>query len=185
MSILNTPLHDYIEVLDGKYGIHTDFRRWLEFEKLMKTEPLSKRYAEILKKYYISLPPKFYEAVYALCKFYAGGVMPQADKVTKGDRLYSFEQDAELIFCAFYSQYHIDLEKENLHWWKFLALLKGLDENSRFMQVLRLRGTDPDTIKDKNERRRIIALKRQYAVRDVGSHKIKDDCFAEKISMLF
>ena len=185
MSILNTPLPESIEISGGKYGIYTDFRRWTEFEQMMEMDPPAKRYAEILKKYYISLPPKFFEAVYALCKFYAGGIMPQENSENCGKRLYSYKQDADYIYCAFYAQYHIDLEKESMHWWKFLALLRGLDENCRFMQIVRLRAMDLNEIKDKSERRRIAGLKRKYALCDDKNSGLKDDDFADKISMLF
>lgn len=185
MSILSAPLPEYIEVFDGKYGVHTDFREWMEFEDMMKTNPPAKRYAEMFKKYYISLPPKFSEAVYALCKFYAGGIMPQGNNRNSGKRLYSYSQDADLIYCAFYAQYHIDLEKENMHWWKFLALFRGLDENSRFMQIVRLRSMDLNEIKDKNERARIAGLQKKYALIDERSPERQDEDFADKISMLF
>ncbi len=184
MSILNTSLPESVEIFGGNYGIYTDFRRWMEFEQMMRINPPAKRYVEILKKYYISLPPKFSEAVYALCKFYAGGIMPQ-EKTAGGKRLYSYKQDADLIYCAFYAQYHIDLEKENMHWWKFLTLFGGLDESSRFMQIVRLRSMDLNEIKDKKERARIAGLQRKYALIDERSPERKDDDFADKISMLF
>ena len=185
MSILSAALPEYVEISGGKYGINTDFRRWIEFEEMIRINPPAKRYAEILKKYYISLPPEFSEAVYALCRFYAGGIMPQKSMADAGKRLYSYSQDADLIYCAFYAQYHIDLEKENMHWWKFLALLRGLDENSRFMQVVRLRSIDLSEIKDKNEKARISGLQRKYSLVDKRSPEIKDDDFANKISMMF
>ncbi len=185
MSILNTPLPEYVEAFGGNYGIYTDFRRWIDFEQMMKINPPSKRYAEIFKKYYISLPPKFSEAVYALCRFYAGGIMPRGNTGGRGKRLYSYKQDADLIYCAFYAQYHIDLEKENMHWWKFLTLFRGLDQNSRFMQIVRLRSMDLNEIKDKNEKIRVAGLQKKYALIDERSPEIKDEDFADKISMLF
>ena len=185
MSILNTPFPENVEIFGGKYGIYTDFRRWTEFEQMMEISSPAKRYAEIFKKYYISLPPKFSEAVYALCRFYAGGIMPQKNDAGSGKRLYSYNQDAELIYCAFYAQYHIDLEKENMHWWKFLTLLGGLDKDCRFMQVVRLRAMELNEIKDKNERKRIAGLQKKYALIDKRSPERKDEDFADKISMLF
>lgn len=185
MSILSAPLPESVEILGGKYGINTDFRRWIDFEEMMRISPPVKRYAEILKKYYISLPPEFSEAVYALCKFYAGGVMPLVNAGDSGKRLYSYKQDADLIYCAFYAQYHVDLEKENIHWWKFLALFRGLDENCKFMQIVRLRSVDLSEIKDKNEKIRIAGLQKKYTLTDERSSERKDDDFADKISMLF
>ena len=184
MSILNMPLPEDVEISGGKYKVHTDFRQWIEFEKIIRINPPAKRYAEMLTKYYISLPPKLSDAISALCRFYAGGTLPQKNSAGTGQRLYSYDRDAQMIYCAFFAQYHIDLEKENMHWWKFLALLRGLDENSRFMQVVRLRAMDINEIKDKNERRRIAALKRKYALCDEHGG-LKDDDFADKISMLF
>lgn len=185
MSILSSGFPGYVEVGGEKYAVHTDFQRWICFEQMMKINPPEIRIAEILKKYYVSLPPKLYDAVGALCRFYAGGVAPKAKDGAAGKRLYCYEQDAESIYCAFYAQYHIDLEKDKLHWWKFLTLLKGLDQNCRFMQIVRLRAMDLSEIKDKSQRSRVAELKRKYALYDDRSSEQKEQDFADKISMLF
>ena len=51
-----------------------------------------------------------------------------------------YELDADYIYAAFFSQYGIDLcEIEHLHWYKFLALLKGLKNDEKIKEIMSYR----------------------------------------------
>jgi hypothetical protein len=54
-----------------------------------------------------------------------------------------FEQDASLIYAGFKQAYGIDLfaERNKMDWRIFLALLRGLPENTEFSRVVKLRCT--------------------------------------------
>lgn len=54
-------------------------------------------------------------------------------------RLYSFARDGGMIYSAFRGQYGIDLQKDELHWWAFLALFHDLSPDCRFYQILHYR----------------------------------------------
>jgi hypothetical protein len=43
-----------------------------------------------------------------------------------GEKATDYDVDAEYIFAAFLELYGIDLVESNMHWYKFLALFKGL-----------------------------------------------------------
>lgn len=51
----------------------------------------------------------------------------------------SFSVDADRIIAAFWQAYGIDLTKERLHWWVFVALLDNLPDDTRMMQVAHIR----------------------------------------------
>ena len=91
-----------------------------------------------------------------------------------GKRLMDFEQDAWAIYAAFVQAYGIDLHKTRLHWWTFLDLLRALPEDTRFSQIIGIRGQPlPKPTKyNADERRRIAQLKAEYALRPTGSNAV-------------
>ena len=54
-------------------------------------------------------------------------------------RLYSFSKDAPLIYSAFRQTHGVDLEREDLHWWKFIALFMDLSGDTAFGNLINLR----------------------------------------------
>lgn len=53
---------------------------------------------------------------------------------------FDYLQDAELILAAFQQTYALAYAQVvSMHWWQFLALLKGLPSNTRFMEVIGIR----------------------------------------------
>ena len=91
---------------------------------------------------------------------------------SSGKRLMDFEQDAWAIYAAFVQAYGIDLHKTRLHWWTFLDLLRALPEDTRFSQIIGIRGQPlPKPTKyNADERRRIAQLKAEYALRPTGNN---------------
>lgn len=75
----------------------------------------------------------------------AGNVIKtvSADKSQK--RLYNLRYDGDYVFASFMQAYKIDLIEEigKLHWKKFNALLVGLPEGTKFVEVLKIRSYEP------------------------------------------
>lgn len=69
-------------------------------------------------------------------------IFPKSGKETDKKTM-DFEQDAELIYAGFLQTYGIDLyeERNKLDWRIFLALVRGLPENTEFSRVVKLRCT--------------------------------------------
>jgi len=62
-----------------------------------------------------------------------------------------YELDSDLIYAAFLGQYGIDLiDIEELHWHKFLALLSGINENTKLREVMGYRCYTKSTNKDRD-----------------------------------
>lgn len=60
---------------------------------------------------------------------------------TTNKKTFDFIQDAEYIYSAFFECYKIDLYEQfnKLHWQKFIALFKGLNDTTRFMKIVAIR----------------------------------------------
>lgn len=161
MSILTETLADKISVCGAEVGIKTDFRVWLRFGELLKSEmPFYKKITEAIELCVEPgerLPADVPSLFEGLCEFYFG-----KRKCTGGTkkRVMDTECDAEYIFAAFYQQYGVDLTEEKMHWQKFRALLAGLSEDTCFMRIVGIRAAD-DSGKNSKELKR---LKEIYAL---------------------
>ena len=68
-------------------------------------------------------------------------LFPKKDKHNENTKTMDFEQDAPLIYAAFLQIYNIDLYavRNKLDWRIFIALLKGLPENTELSRVIKIR----------------------------------------------
>lgn len=84
-------------------------------------------------------------------------------------KVLDFSQDAQYIYSSFWQCYGLDLlEKDRrLHWWSFVALLGGLSDDTRLMQVISIRSRPlPKPTKyNQEERARLMKLKAEYALK--------------------
>lgn len=79
---------------------------------------------------------------------------------------YDIRYDGDYIYASFLQAYNIDLfdVQGKLHWKKFNALLSGLPEGTKFMEVIKIRKWKPqkgDSAEYKEEMRR---LQKDYAL---------------------
>lgn len=70
-----------------------------------------------------------------------------------------FKQDEGYIYASFMSEYRIDLEKTDMHYWRFLDLLNGLTEDAVLNRVRAIRDIDLGEITDNKERQKIVDAK--------------------------
>lgn len=66
-------------------------------------------------------------------------LFPAIRKTPDKAKITDMEQDADLIRAAFMQAYGINLYRDHLHWIEFSALLAGLPEGSRYIEVLGIR----------------------------------------------
>lgn len=176
MNILVDPLPDVVIVGGMEYQINTGFRTSVLFELLVRDKkiPDPAKIIGMLQLYYPQEPADKDEAIKKILWFYNCGKQEEKkeerNKTAKDFRqdkaLYSFEQDAPLIYAAFLAEYGIDLQDiEDLHWWKFSALFDGLSDDRKIRQVMRIRGMNTSGLSAK-EIKRINDLKKYYALKD-------------------
>lgn len=170
MNILSDRLPDTVTVDGSQYPIHTDFRTWIIFEGLISdnTVPMMERMLAMIELCYIEHPEPSIEAVMALLGFYMGNrKQGQGGSENKaGKPNYSFEHDAEYIYAAFFTQYHIDLQTADLHWYQFKALFAAIDDTTMFGKILGYRGMEPSKIKDKEQKAFYRKMKSLYKLPD-------------------
>jgi hypothetical protein len=82
---------------------------------------------------------------------------------------YSFDKDAEFIYASFLQEYGIDLLDQQgiMRWEKFVALLNGMRDKTKFRQIIGIRAAELPTGSDEysvKERERLEELKQIYAL---------------------
>ncbi|WP_394136855.1 Gp15 family bacteriophage protein [Cytobacillus oceanisediminis] len=91
-------------------------------------------------------------------------------KGSDGKSHFDFDQDAAFIYASFLQDYKMDLfeMQGKLHWEKFLALLEGLSDDTKFKEVVSIRGQKipAPTKYNQEERKRLIELKRIYRLKN-------------------
>ena len=176
MNILVDRLPETVEIGGAEYRINPGFRTSILFEMLVRDKkiPDQVKVGVMLRQYYPVLPPDEDAAIQKILWFFNCGKEKKREdtrnKTVKAFRhekaLYSFRQDAPMIYAAFLSEYGIDLQEvEDLHWWKFCALFDALPDDTKIKQVMRIRGMDTSGLK-KKEIKRLNDLKRHYSLED-------------------
>lgn len=134
-----------VQVEGAFYSIHTDFRYWVIFARMLREEHV---YSEYDFLYTENAPENRVEGFNALLEFFVD--KHELPKVNDdGDRkpALDYDYDADLIFSAFWEVYGIDLTEVSLHWQKFKALLSGL-HGTKLNDIINYRLYDP---KEKND----------------------------------
>lgn len=188
-SVLFGGLPESVLCGDKKFLVYTDFRSWMQIETvLFETEgEFYTKLPALLKLCYPVLPDTLEDAVSGLVQFYLGG---EPDTEVDGSRkrsrqLYSFCQDAPLIYAAFYQQYGIDLTTANLHWFQFKALFTGLGEETKFARVIGYRTVDASIFKSKEKRQFYHRMKQLYRLKDRRTDAEKEAELQSAMEMLF
>lgn len=143
MNILIEDLPQFIEIHDQEYPINCDFKTCLKIILAFEDEELTSYEKQIvmLECLYQETPENTQLAIDNAVWFLNGGQDAGEDE---GDgeyspRLYSFSKDANFIYAAFRQTHNIDLHKETLHWWQFLALFMDLGADTTFSNLVSLR----------------------------------------------
>lgn len=172
--------------------IRTDFRESIKFELLMQDRRINEKdkIMQALNLYYYDLKEikDIKQAINDLLWFYRCGkeIEKQEDNneetEQKTKQIYSYEFDDEYIYSAFMEQYKIDLNSiKYLHWWKFKALFKSLNENTQFVKIMGYRAINLSKIKDKDLKANYRKMQKTYALPDMRSEEEKEADFANEL----
>ena len=180
MNILIDLLPSSVKIDSTEYEINSDFRTSVLFSLLMEDDNLSKeeKVLQALNLYYPVVPDNSEEAIKQIKWFYSCGKLdnPIGNKKarTSSKKVFDFEVDANYIYSAFMSQYNIDLQDiEQLHWWKFKALLEGLKEDNKLSKIIEYRSVDLSKIKDKEQRKFYKDMQKQYSLNKESKEDLK------------
>ncbi|MFK8242811.1 MULTISPECIES: Gp15 family bacteriophage protein [unclassified Facklamia] len=193
---LSRPLKDELVLDCGTYALDLSFNRVFKLIEMLSDKevfPIIKGYVGLMILTDVNfeevLAPQ--EALEVLQLVIEEHIQPKTDKVKPieydlmgnplpqlkqeeeddiGDErpLFSFKHDSDYIYASFMQAYGIDLidKQDNLHWRKFNALLNGLPDNTKFMNVLRIRSWKPSKHDDAKYKEEMRKLQNQYGLPD-------------------
>lgn len=164
MNLFYEPLPTSVELCGQEYEIITDFREWIRFTDMVKSDisaNLKAAFTLDMFKEGVSLSEvldlkTIWDSFIDFLNM-DRGAYEEGTSVEQGQKpLYSYVFDGPYILASFMKDYGIDLlETEYMHWWKFRMLFEGLSENTEIKQRIYYRSIDLNSIKDKEERKRI------------------------------
>lgn len=172
-----------IEVNGHEYPINTGFEYGIACFKCINDPDLTEveRAFGVLGILYREIPPDedLQEALRLAIKYLQCGDEPKPGH-RKPDM--DFEFDEKYIKSSFLSDYRIDLDEADMHWWKFCTLLQGLSDDCILNRVRDIRNYDISTVKDPKARQKLIQAQRDLALPERISQEeqsIIDDFFSQ------
>lgn len=159
-------------ILDGLpveyegYLIRTDFRIGIQISEALNDVNLAEPEKMITAMgllYGAGVPSDIQLASEGLRWFMSGG-QPGEDNVPDGKPpTLDFEQDNRFIYSAFRARYGIDLTRERMHWFAFLAMLSDLGGCS-LSDIIGVRGADLSQLSD-SQRKHYAELQAKFRIK--------------------
>lgn len=131
----------------------------------MKTDAAMDLYEQVFKEYIKIVKPSDQIDRYDI----EGNILPKKPKNTDDDDeepVMSIKYDGEFIFSSFMQAYQIDLieQQGKLHWQKFNALLSGLPDGTKMIEVMKIRSWKPSKGESQKEKSKMRELQEEYAL---------------------
>lgn len=174
----------YVKVKDKKYKINTSYKVALKCNEIAENENINDIERALAIIYILfgedALNDKENRNLllekakkYLMC-----GQEPSKDE----DRDMDFKQDFPYIKASFMSDYHIDLNEKDMHYWEFFELLNGLSNSDIgncciLNRIRNIRNFNLSDVKDLKEREKIrkakesVALKKKKKVYQTNEQK--------------
>lgn len=165
---------EYLEIEGKKYKINTDFRYAIECNRIAEDENIGE-FERVLAVIYtlfgdegINTPDHYEKLLEGARKYLLCGKEYDEEKNSEPDM--DFIEDMDYIEASFMSDYHIDLNNMEMHWWKFNKLMNGLSNSEIgdcciLNRIRNLRTYDTKEIKDQKERQKIEKAKKEVALK--------------------
>lgn len=147
--------------IDGKqYKINTDFRVALRCFEVIDDESIcdEERSLAIIYLLFGFIPDKNISEFFRIASNFLRCGETQEQQSSK-EKDMDFKSDEKYIIASFMSDYHIDLSKENLHWYQYINLIQGLTEHCVLSKVREIRNFDVSDIKDSKQKTKIMKAK--------------------------
>lgn len=103
----------------------------------------------------------------------------------QGKKDMDFKQDEQYIYSSFIFDYGIDLDKADIHWWKFIDLLNGLSSDCILSRIRDIRTMDVSIYKDPKTRERILKARQQVALKEKIIQTKEEKEMEDKFEALF
>jgi hypothetical protein len=142
MNLLTDTPPETVQINGKEYPINTDARVCIKIMTAFEDDGLTQ--AEkcwvLISLLYKDPPEDLVEAYRQAGIFLNGGVEHgKEEEEDPQPRVFSWTKDGNLIYAAFNQTHGIDLAKEPMHWWRFLALFMDLGADTAFCSLVNLR----------------------------------------------
>lgn len=167
-------LPEYAEVNGKRYKINTDYRIALECNKVAQDKTIGdlERALGVIYLLYgedgINAQDD-YEKLLEIGKKYLSCGKEIEKNVKEPDM--DYEQDFGLIWASIYSEFNgLDIDKEKIHWWRFMDMLNGLSNSDIgnccvLNRVRNIRNFDLNSVQDSKLKQQIKEEKERVALK--------------------
>lgn len=175
---------EYIEINNKQYKINTDFKVALACFRALDDEEINdiaRVYAIIslllgvVENKNIIIPQfnnkELKKVIELLMNYLSCG---ENDNTTINKKDMDFIQDKDYIYASFMTDYRIDLENTQMHWWKFCNLIKGLTDKCILNRIRDIRNTDLSEYKDSKTRDKLIKAMENVKLKEKKTKEQKD-----------
>jgi len=174
MNILIDAIPESVDILGKTYNINTDFRASILFEIMVQDKRITpnEKKAIGISLYFDTKPigldnsEILAETMEQILWFYRCGKEIEFVEGKEEQPILDYEFDADYIYSAFLTQYGIDLQIENLHWWKFRALFKSLNDTNKIIKIMQYRGMKIDNKMSPENKKFYREMKHIYKIPD-------------------
>ena len=191
-NLLIDELPSTVEVDGSSFLINTDFRYGLLFNQLISDEEISseQKVIQALKiGYKDKIPDNLLEGFKAIMSFYScldldNRSIEEVEDISKEEEddegeedqgtVFDYIKDRMLIYSTFYQVYHIDLIETDMHWYKFIVLLRSLFDENNLTKVLQFRAMKIDSKLTPEMKKYYTKMKQHYSI-DKHTKKEKDE----------
>lgn len=189
----------YVKIGEKKYKINTDFRVAIECQEIALDDSIGdfERALAIIYKLFgddgIDDSNNYEKLLELAQKYLSCG--KEVDSKANEEPDMDFIQDMPYIKASFRSDYNINLDDEEMHWWEFYNLMNGLSNSEMgnccvLNRIRNLRTFDTKDIKDQkelakiNEAKKQVALKKREVKKELTYEQKRNiDNFYEKIGI--
>lgn len=175
-------------VIDGvSYDFNSDFRISIMFEMLMMDTEVADadKLDYALHMFYgDSIPVNLDAAVDYIMWFYRCGKEENkalAARAASRKRIYDYEYDDGYIYAAFLQQYGVDLQDEQMHWWKFRAMFLSLKDDTEFVKIMGYRSIKITSSMSKSQKEFYENMKRIHALPSPKNEVDKTNAIADAL----
>lgn len=176
---------NYVMVGSTKYTIQTDYRVALECFCIINDESIGdteRTYAIIYKLFKIIPEDQDMSDFVRIASNYLGcGENQEEQQQRKKDM--DFFQDWKYIVASFMSDYHMDINECQMHWYQFINFIQGLTDGSIMSRIRELRNYDLSEIKDQKTKRKILEAQKNVKLDDALSNE--DNVILKEFEELF
>ena len=183
MRKLYERLPDGITVNGRRYRLALDFRNVLRMMDVLERDDLlpgAREYHAL--RCVMKRPPRD-------CGPMLGAVMRMLfggdRKPSGGDRITSFVQDADMIRAAMWQEYGVNLYRDRLHWFEFVALLQNLPSGNRYTDVLGIRSQEIPAANRYNAKEREALMRAKAACALELTEEEKQAHYAQAVHQVF